>query len=84
LARYVASRTIVRGKTAGLGARFKGLAMRRYCSSVAALANVTLLGADDSSVRFLKNTIDPKIFKAMGTPNGGEPVARDHAEGHYA
>jgi hypothetical protein len=28
----------------------------------------------DCSVRFFKSTIDPKLFRALITPNGGEPV----------
>jgi hypothetical protein len=33
----------------------------------------------DGSIRFLKNTIDPHVLKALGTPAGGEKVsAEDH------
>ncbi|SIO58083.1 prepilin-type processing-associated H-X9-DG domain-containing protein [Singulisphaera sp. GP187] len=31
----------------------------------------------DGSVRYLKNTIDPRIFKALGTPSGGEVISND-------
>jgi prepilin-type processing-associated H-X9-DG protein len=31
----------------------------------------------DGSVRFLKNTIDPQVLKALSTPTGGEPVSTD-------
>ena len=32
-----------------------------------------LLG--DGSVRFLKDSIDPEVFRALGTPDGGEAIA---------
>lgn len=31
----------------------------------------------DGSVRFIKNTINPRIFKALGTPSGGEVISSD-------
>jgi prepilin-type processing-associated H-X9-DG protein len=31
----------------------------------------------DGSVRFLKNTTDPRVLKALSTPAGGEPVPPD-------
>jgi prepilin-type processing-associated H-X9-DG protein len=31
----------------------------------------------DGSVRFLKNTIDPHVLKALGTPAGGEKVSAE-------
>ena len=31
----------------------------------------------DGSVKFLKNTIDPKVFRALGTPAGGEAIGVD-------
>jgi prepilin-type processing-associated H-X9-DG protein len=31
----------------------------------------------DGSVRFLKDTIDPRVLKALGTPAGGDPVSTD-------
>jgi len=31
----------------------------------------------DGSVRFIKNTVDPKVLEALGTPHGGEAVKSD-------
>lgn len=31
----------------------------------------------DGSVRFLKDSIDPKVFRALATPNGSEPISAD-------
>ena len=31
----------------------------------------------DGSVRFIKNTVDPKVLEALGTPRGGEAVKSD-------
>ena len=31
----------------------------------------------DGSVRFIKNTVDPKVLKALATPAGGEKVSSD-------
>jgi prepilin-type processing-associated H-X9-DG protein len=31
----------------------------------------------DGSVRFLKDTIDPRVLKSLGTPAGGETVSSD-------
>jgi prepilin-type processing-associated H-X9-DG protein len=31
----------------------------------------------DGSVRFIKNAVDPRVFKALGTPSGGEIVNAD-------
>ena len=28
----------------------------------------------DASVRFINNDIDPKVLKALSTPNGGEVI----------
>lgn len=31
----------------------------------------------DGSVRFIKDTIDPSVFEALGTPAGGEPISME-------
>ena len=31
----------------------------------------------DGSVRFIKNTVDPKVLKALSTPAGGETLSSD-------
>jgi prepilin-type processing-associated H-X9-DG protein len=31
----------------------------------------------DGSVRFVKETVDPKVLEALGTPRGGEAIATD-------
>ena len=31
----------------------------------------------DGSVRFIKNTVDPKVFRSLGTPDGGEIINAD-------
>ncbi len=31
----------------------------------------------DGSVRFIKNSVDPKVLKALSTPAGGEKVSGD-------
>jgi prepilin-type processing-associated H-X9-DG protein len=31
----------------------------------------------DGSVRFIKNTVEPAVLKALGTPDGADPLETD-------